>query len=131
MSTPSSFTVRRPSADEVSVRLQQELRPREETTPEPIFRNKPTEQEYTWLCEIYHGNFTIEELDGFRMGICDVAYWEREAEYFKTICPEMTQKDPYHHHAENEADAAAVWRNRCLALRQFLREIGLDTQELH
>ncbi|KAL6876794.1 hypothetical protein J3F83DRAFT_421529 [Trichoderma novae-zelandiae] len=136
MSTPTSFSFLPPDADEVIARLQAEARRQdeaqqdEETTPEPEFRNKPGEQEYRWLCQLYHGNFAHDELDELRMGIRDAAYWEREAEYFKTICLDMIQKNRYDR-AIHKSDAADTWRNRCLALRQLLEKLGLDTQELH
>lgn len=136
MSTPTSFSFLPPDADEVISRLQEEARRQEEvqrdeeTTPEPEFRNEPGEQEYRWLCQIYHGNFAHDELDELRMGIRDAAYWEREAEYFKTVCLDMIRKNRYDR-TIHKTDATDTWRNRCLALRQLLENIGLDTQELY
>ncbi|KAL7921871.1 hypothetical protein ACQKWADRAFT_116269 [Trichoderma austrokoningii] len=136
MSTPTLFSILPPDADEVVVRLQEEAQRQdevqedEEMTPEPEFRNKPGEQEYQWLCQIYHGNFAQDELDELRMGIRDAAYWEREAEYFKTICLDMIQKNRYDR-AMDKTDAIDTWRNRSLALRQLLRRLGFDTQQLY
>lgn len=136
MSTPKLFSFLPPDADEVTARLQEEARRQEEVqqdeemTPEPEFRNKPGEQEYRWLCQIYHGNFAQDELDELRMEIRDAAYWKREAEYLKTICLDMIQKNPYDR-AIDKTDATDTWRNRCLALRQLLGILGLDTQELY
>ncbi|KAL6887143.1 hypothetical protein HDV57DRAFT_349730 [Trichoderma longibrachiatum] len=136
MSTPTAFSFLPPNADEVIARLQEEAQRQEEThqdeetTPEPEFRNEPGEQEYRWLCQIYHGNFAHDELDELRMGIRDAAYWEREAEYLKRICLDMIRKNRYDR-TIRKTDATDTWRNRCLALRQLLEKIGLDTQELY
>ncbi|KAL7783596.1 kinase-like domain-containing protein [Trichoderma ceciliae] len=130
MSTPTSFFVPPPDASEISARLQEEMQRQEEATPEPVFRNKPVEQAYGWLCKIHHGNFTHEEIDELRMGIRDATYWQREAEYFQAICVEQIRKN-HDRCASSNTDAAFAWRSRCLDLRQLLKEMGVDSQEFH
>ncbi|KAG8422191.1 hypothetical protein J3459_010601 [Metarhizium acridum] len=131
MSTPTSFFISPPDADEISARLQKEASRQDETTPEPVFRYDPDEQAFKWLCEIHHGNFTCDEVDDIRMEICDAAYWEREAEHLKTICIEMIRKNLYLRSAPYEAGTSMLWRNRCLALRRLLKDMGLDSQEFY
>ncbi|EQL02940.1 hypothetical protein G6O67_007959 [Ophiocordyceps sinensis] len=125
MSTPTTFSIPPPDARDVAARLHDELRRRQEATPEAVFGDKTPEQSYKWLCQLEHRHLKPGQVDDFRASIHHVDYWRHEALHLKKALFHALWQQLCDEHAPDGLHRASDWRSMTAALERRLKRHGL------
>ncbi|KAM4057679.1 kinase [Hirsutella rhossiliensis] len=129
MSTPTLFSIPPPDAHDVAARLQDELRRRQEATPEAVFGDRTPEQSYNWLCELEHRKMTPRQVDGFRATIHHADYRRHEALHLKdALFHAMWQRLCDQHAADGLQVLRHISAARDHQIYEQLRSQATDTQ---
>ncbi|OAP54019.1 hypothetical protein AYL99_11779 [Fonsecaea erecta] len=130
MSTPLTFFMPPPTAEEIIEALEQEVRRQQEETPEVLFGSPMGHQGYQRLCEQEYSRFSPEEVELYRSGILDPAYWECEAKKFKDLLSEVIWQNILQTKCVNGRAKLDSWRDVAKAYRNRLLRHGCSAQRI-
>lgn len=128
MSTPT-FVLPPPSAEAIAKALQDELRRRQEATPEPIFDDPEPEQCFDLFCKIERNRFTPNEVDDLRAGITEPGYWECEARHLREQLSSVMWNNILREHTTSEKLGVDGWRSVATAYAHLLRQNGCSVRQ--